>query len=146
MDLKKQIQREIKFRGLRTDGSAWVYGDLCSNIYFKNETKTKCFYILQMPEGGDCDEDIQFIEVIPESVGQHTGLKDKNGVDIYEGDILASHRHYFYSPGVVVFEDRGWKIEFGGESHFCVDSVWESVEVVGNIHDNPEMINIAVSE
>lgn len=142
MDLKNQTQkREIKFRAWDIENKQMVYDieTLEFNSYGVSKVTNQnddWFFVKQK----------EFISFPNCELMQFTGLKDKNGVDIYEGDILASHRHYFYSPGVVVFEDRGWKIEFGVESHFCVDSVWESVEVVGNIHDNPEMINIAVSE
>lgn len=69
------------------------------------------------------------IEVIPETVGQHTGLTDKNGKKIFEGDIM---------------RNAGNVVEFCSDS-FCINgdcplSYWTKTEIIGNIHDNPELL------
>jgi hypothetical protein len=78
--------REITFRGLKADGSnEWIYGDLIHNYIHH---KTGCSIV----NGGGCI----WHEVIPETVGQFTGLTDKNGTRVFDGDEI---EHQDYSKG-----------------------------------------------
>ena len=120
--------REILFRGKCKDNGEWVEGN-----YGEYYGEYSCISILSKKtmSGSWC------YDVIPETVGQFTGLTDKNGVRVFEGDIVCIFDGEYFS-GVVKYSNE--------QGSFTVDDTslhyWISdIEVIGNIHDNSELLN-----
>lgn len=126
------MSREIKFRGKATCRDRWVYGCYveCDGGY----------YIVEKI-GGDS---VAKIQVIPETVGQSTGRHDKNGKEIYDSDILTTHKGR--RPQLVFWQtDIGqWRVGYRGrKTQFDkTDTLMfaNHFKVIGNIHDNPELL------
>lgn len=140
------MNREILFRGKRVDNGEWIYGDLL--------TPTDIMDVWEISENTGMGDRY---EIDPETVGQFTGLTDKNGTKIFEGDIVCTR----YSDG---------KICCSGDVQFCYgvygaewieqkknkgmvggwgqlhnlrrfdDDIINNIEVIGNIYDNPELL------
>ena len=124
--------REVLFRGKRTYNGEWVKGYL----YI---THTGAHEI------GSYDAEINIerltFDVIPETVGQYTGLTDKNGVRIFEGDIVSLVKHDGLIYKVVYVPCRYELVNSKGVNCFVLDIYKsENIEVIGNIHDNPELL------
>ena len=119
--------REIKFRA--KSGTQWRYGDL-----YHNECGDTMIYEPQTVNGWR-------IKVDPETVGQFTGLTDEDGREIYEGDIIKvrTQNPYwrFRRNFVVTWGEDGWLLD--GDSLYSWFS-FHTLEVIGNIHDNPDLL------
>lgn len=122
--------REILFRGKRVDNGEWAYGDLLT-----------------------CDDEMEIYSeshgenggwVIPETVGEYTGLTDKNGVKIFEGDIIKSTTSDTIGKVGYYPEEGAFMVLFNASSGYCVgylgDINMSTIEIIGNIYDNPELI------
>lgn len=146
------MEREILFRGKRKDNGEWICGDLLQDV-----ESGICAIVSYVNLGGnihDLSESCIFA-VIPETVGQYTGLTDKNGVKIFEGDIVKGTAYSATRIGVIVWIDE---ISSFGVRHVNAQNLtaWVNssilrcaaigktdefaAEVIGNIYDNPELL------
>lgn len=144
---KDKKMRQIKFRGKCLHNGEWVYGDLIENqgrffIYHATSETTI--------EEDDSHITIIALEVISNSVGQFTGLYDQDDWEIYEGDIVNIHDSHEtcgvveYCDNIVAFvlcRDKVKNKHKGdGTDYQLYAARQKRYEIVGNIHDNPELI------
>lgn len=135
------MKREIKFRGKNPKDGKWYYGSLVLD-YDKKPMILVAGYSHTGSAFSGC------LNVIPETVGQFTGLKDSNGKKIYEGDILkiTQVRPKIEPPkdlGTVEVKFNpwyGWAVGTRYDRYeFTPDNPIDIIEVIGNIHDNPDL-------
>lgn len=153
--------REILFRGKETGGDYWIYG-----TYLNHLKRTPCpmgdrvkrndwksLIVFSGYSDWNMPKPIDYIEVDPETVGQYTGLTDKNGKKIFEGDIIQIlcysydelESEYF---GIVECGELGNGLrDPDGKEGYIWNYLYElqgsyttTYEVLGNIHDNPELL------
>lgn len=117
------MKREIKFRGKRLDNGEWAYGDLLRTL--------DGFAILKSDECAPVD---------PATIDQFTGLYDRVGKEIYEGDILRVEGNK--KTLTACFKDGGFEFPWNDGSDEIFPNYWieNSVYVIGNVFDNPELL------
>ena len=143
------MNREISFRGKRIDDGEWVYGSFCMDALeqFNGLCGVDGFIRLYDKDSGK----MQMYEVDRETVGQFTGLIDKNGTKIFEGDILriewkVAGRTPVHEIHIVLYRKSGFFTVNNGllkgqlSNYACSNCRGLSAEVIGNIHGNPEML------
>lgn len=139
--------REFLFRGKRTDCSEWLYGQLIID-----NDKAHHIYVFKQDILGDVISGLRYVN--EDTVGQYTGLKDKNGTKIFEGDILRisikdSDDKIEYKLGVVEFSTRSLEyiirskegLVYGFNSILNSAGLYEfRLEVIGNIYKNRNLL------
>ncbi|ENP2456050.1 hypothetical protein ACDD70_000413 [Listeria monocytogenes] len=137
--------REIEFRGKRIDNREWIYGNLMqfedsATFIFADERKgastlTYAHFIINNMHAID-----------EKTLGQYTGLKDKNGKKIFEGDIVNCKffdRMVGDIAGVINFIDCVWAVsDFKNKRLYQLIDV-DNIEIIGNIHENPDLLEVA---
>ena len=137
------VNREILFRGKCRYTGKWVEGFYCGG----NERKTlsPCIFVyLPDRQSYDCQE------IIPDTVGQFTGLKDIHGVKVFEGDIIKQYeKTQFGDPvsdfGLVKWDNKECML-FRTSTRIGKDRLVTSrdiYEVIGNIYDNPDLLEVS---
>ena len=134
--------REILFRAKRKDNGEWVEGFL-----FKTQEHTYIAYAEQFDDDLFLSPKNIFIEVIPETVGQYTGLTDKNGKKIFEGDIcqIKGISYIDETPFVIEWNNEycGWfwkDLNFASATDGITQDITKTAKIIGNIHDNHELL------
>ena len=137
------------YRGKRKDNGEWVTGYLIQGNNTYIVTLEAIYY---MVVSISYMASVEFVEVIPETIGQCTGLKDKNGNWIFEGDIVKFKKFKNEYIGTIAFNDISLafeirsKVVVGAYSEKAIYSHLlchcDAIEVIGNKWDNPELLEV----
>ena len=131
------MKRIVKFRGKRIDNGEWVYGDLVTNFEYGISIMTKLYHV----DGAEFNCDV--FGVIPESVGQFTGLLDWADKEIYEGDFCKDHNGEI---GVIDWNDdtAGWcrNVNDGQDDNTYRNVDFTDFKVIGSTTDTPELLTV----
>lgn len=124
------MKREILFRGKRVDTGEWVEGSLIGNDVIVGK-------IVEFEEDYFCTE--FWYKVDPETVGQFTGITDKKGKKLFEGDVYSmGEKNILY---VVIFDKSQFIGKQVGHRSLAGLEYWKSdIEIIGNVYDNPELL------
>jgi len=131
------MNRDILFRGKRLNGDEWFEGDLSKVVHNDGSCYIFPAYGYNSPD---------WYEVDPETVCQYTGLTDKNGRKIFEGDIICNHYDDAYPEdetlAAVLWNGCKWGIKEKGSSDICDFELSdaENAEIVGNVFDNSKLL------
>lgn len=152
MEVSK-MQREIKFRGKRVDNGEWVYGGLwiskVNDYYIITADYLKTKERIGLMSIGTLEDETHMHWVKRDTVGQFTGLLDKNGKQIYEGDIVnwgidgrekpTRIAQVMFKPDII-FNSNVGIFNYGD---FAYQDTYNHLTVIGNIHDNPELFEVS---
>lgn len=126
--------REIKFRGYNEFEKRWVYGyGLHQSIFIDGSSNAYVTASIR-----------EVFIVDKESAGQYTGIKDKNGVEIYEGDIVETTRGLNHIIGAVIYRKASWYIQSKEGYNVRLISIFSTAEnkIIGNVYENKELLEV----
>lgn len=130
--------REILFRGKRVDNGEWVEGWLMNEhiIPKEQEFTVEC----RNPQYFVDTDKLELYEIIPSTIGQYTGLTDKNGKRIFEHDIVRIAVCGMYDNYVISYDNENASFVVGDTSFSFWSYISTRIEIVGNIYDSPDLI------
>lgn len=136
---ERRMNRQIKFRGRRLPND-WYYGSLDLT-----EREPKICFQDAIEEDGEVRPFTRRVAVDEATIGQYTGLDDKNGVGIYEGDIIVldswTGKHVvMFADGAFCFKEIGDDIYYSNDIHYTHHAGRKQAHVIGNIYDNKELL------
>ena len=134
--------REILFRGKRADNGKWVEGYVAEHTLIPEDLNAYVGLVIEGKPKKAYDNNFCYV-VDPATVGQYTGLTDKNGKQIFEGDIVKNKLNIPNKRYVIKYDSLlgAFIGEDGSTMHFTTfDGDSELFEVIGNIHDNQELL------
>lgn len=134
--------REILFRGKRIDNGEWVEGYYAKGKYYISKKELHIIFHTDL-ELFPHSEFSSYEEIVPGTIGQYTGLTDKNGRRIFEGDIVHTKGGCVSGFGAVEFRNGSFGIADKKRKRFYFLDDHSVYRVDGNIHDNPDILGEA---
>lgn len=141
--IKNNLSERYLCRGKRVDNNEWIEGYYVHYDDIIDNHNDDCDYIIEKHNGGN----FVFHEVVPETVGEFMGLTDRNGKKVFKGDIvdykgmpktyMIDFHEDFLHCSLFYYDKELKNIYYSGIVH---KNDGKSIEVIGNIHDNPELL------
>ncbi|EJE1215417.1 hypothetical protein M4H13_002065 [Listeria monocytogenes] len=137
IEFRARVKRSLQLEQIK---NGWIHGGIFENKIISRNTN----------EGSICAGFCSEVEIMPETVGQFTGLTDKNGKKIFEGDIVEiieidafGNLDWNRLKGKVMFSEGAWLVTDNRSFAIPLWSEINEIEVIGNIHENPELLEVA---